>query len=214
MSSTAVTPRLFKCRMTGSDAKPEKRAAQIRRHQRMERRHALDVQFVNHRLMPRRVRPIGSPLGRSVARLGHDAERRIGRAVGLVRRAVAMRASFEGVQRRMPSRHPANHACVGIEQDLGRIEPVAMRRRPRAVDPVAIVLPGTRIRQIGVPDAIGALAERHARRFELCTRAVEQAEVHGGRVLGKEREVHARAVPRRAEWRRCSWPHPHAATFY
>ena len=49
---------------------------------------------------------------------------------------------------------------VGVGQQLGRVEPVAPRRLPRAVHPEAVLGARTQPRQIAVPDVEGLLVQR------------------------------------------------------
>ena len=96
----------------------------------MQRRHALDVQFVDHRVVPRRARPAGSPLPVETVVASTTPSGAYGRAVGRSsarrrRRARARTRTATGATRR-----PANRARVRIEQDLGRIEPVAIAPDP------------------------------------------------------------------------------------
>src|SRR5262245_65435267 len=68
----------------------------------------------------------------------------------------------------------------------------------RALNALAVALAGTSLAQIAVPDAAGPLAERDA--LQLAPAAgIEQAELHLFRMLGIQREVDARAVPRRPQ---------------
>jgi hypothetical protein len=71
-------------------------------------------------------------------------------------------------------------ARVRIEEQLGRIEPVALMGLPRSPDSVAKADSGAGLRQVDVPDVLGLLADRNAR---LATLLVDETELDAGRVL-------------------------------
>src|SRR5262249_27295762 len=83
-------------------------------------------------------------------------------------------------------------ARVRIEEELGRVEAVALRRLPRAVDAIAVAEPRPHSGQVDVPDLTCLFGHRNAR---LSSVLVEHAELHAARVLGEEREVDAGAIP-------------------
>ncbi len=81
---------------------------------------------------------------------------------------------------------------VRVDQQLGRVEPVALGRVPRAVDPVAVALTGIHAGELDVPVERLAVHDRHPL---LVAVVVEQAELHGRGVLGEQREVGGGPVP-------------------
>src|SRR4051794_29524331 len=159
--------------------KAEVGAAQLLRHLGMELREALDVQLVDHRVVPRRARrPVVAP------------------AEGAVDDLAAPEAGADLA---------ADQPGVWIEEQLGRIEAVAPVRVVRAVDAITVELPRARVGQIAVPDEVGALAQLDT--LDLAPPArVEQAQLDALGVLREEREVDAGAVPGRTERMRPSSP--------
>ena len=84
---------------------------------------------------------------------------------------------------------------VGVEQQLVRVEAVALLGPIGAMHTVAVEQAGAFQRQIAVPDEIGLLRHDDALEFTATVR-VEQTQFDLRRVLRKEREIHALAVPR------------------
>ena len=185
-------------------------AAEPRRDVLVERREALDVQLVDDRLVPRVPRaPVVAPGERGI---DHRGERRVLRAVGLVRRPVAIGALREREQRAIPPQRTADALRVRIEQDLGAVEPVAALGRPRSVHAVPVDLTGPDVGKITVPDHVRPLRQRDADVLHDGARRIEEAQVDAGGVLGEEREVDAAGVPGRAERIRDSGPHSHGSS--
>ena len=81
---------------------------------------------------------------------------------------------------------------------------MALLRLVRPVNAIAIELPGPNVRHIAVPDKVGPPRQSDALTFTLGVGRVEQAQLDSGRMLGKNREVRAAAVPatvpRSAQW--------------
>src|SRR3954454_19329517 len=101
-------------------------------------------------------------------------------------------------ERRVPLQLPEDLLCVGIEKKLVRVEAVAGARIEWPVHTVAIELARPAVGQVPMPDFIREFRKLDA--FELLTAAlVEQTELDLGGVRREQREVHAEAVPRRAE---------------
>src|SRR5206468_3771351 len=92
---------------------------------------------------------------------------------------------------------------VGIDQQLGRVEAMALIGRVRAVDAVAVALAGPDAGQVAVPVEGGALSDLGA----FLGVALEQAQLDALGVLAEQREVRPLAVPRRAERERAAGPH-------
>ncbi len=186
--------------------KPGVGAAQILAHLGVELREALDVHFVDDRLVPGHARPapvVAFPVERLV---DDDRLRDRGRVVALVDVQVGVVAAVghvrEGARGAVPDR-ALDRLRVGVDEQLGGVEPVPLLRRVRAVDAVAVALAGADPRHVAVPVPGGALGELDAR---LRVVAVEQAELDALGVLGEEREVRPVAVPRGAERERLSRP--------
>ena len=120
ISSTAVTPSDARCRIAGSEARPEIRAAQRFGHVGMQRREAPDVQLVDERLVPRRPqRSIVSPRER---RVDDGGERRMGGAVARRRtscrpRRIGSRTAIRATAAARPTTlaYGSMHDLVGIE---------------------------------------------------------------------------------------------------
>ena len=130
---------------------PQAGSAEMRRHVRMPRREALDVDLVDDRLVPR------SPRVRVVApfegRIENRGQRRERRVVPAVRRRVACGAvDGTGVDRIVPAQGAADSLRVRIEDHLGRVEAVPGARLARAAHPVAVQLPRPDVGQVAVPD--------------------------------------------------------------
>ena len=95
---------------------------------------------------------------------------------------------------------------VRVEQQLGRVEAMPVRRRPRARDAVAVVLAGSDVGQVGVPDIVRALRQTDA---PLASVAVEQDQLDARGVLAEEGEVGALPVPGRPQRIRRAAPDAH-----
>ena len=83
---------------------------------------------------------------------------------------------------------------VRVDQELVRVEPVAVLGRPGAVDAIAVALAGPDARQVAVPVERRALDERDAVSFAL---VVEQAELDVRRRSPRTARSSSLAVPRR-----------------
>jgi hypothetical protein len=98
----------------------------------------------------------------------------------------------------VPADAPLDVARIGVEQELGRIEAVSMRRVPGSVDPVAVELTRKDAAQVAVPDVIGTARQADATGL-VPLAGIEQAEIDGGRVLRKQGEIDAAPVEMRAK---------------
>ena len=99
----------------------------------------------------------------------------------------------------MPDGGAADRARVGIEHDLGRVEPLAALGIPRPVHAIAVELSGPEPGHVAVEHVPGPRGERHACALARVSGRVEETQLDARRALGDDREVHARSVPRRAE---------------
>ena len=86
---------------------------------------------------------------------------------------------------------------------------MAVRGFIRPVDTIAVELGRNCGREIGVENLIGFFGHFVALGFLGRGRVVEETEFHAGRVLGKQGEIDAGAVPRGAERIRPAWQLSH-----
>ena len=110
------------------------------------------------------------------------------------RRAVAVVGSEVAAVQTLIVRQPARHLmAAGVEQQLGRVEAVSLRRVPGPVDAIAVAQarPGIGIGEPAVPDIAAARGHIDA---PLIALVVKHAEFHPLRMGGKEREIHALTV--------------------
>ena len=133
---------------------PGVRATQVLGHPVVQGGHPLDVQLVDHRVAPPRVRPaVVAPVE---VRVVHD-DRPSGRTA---RSRAGLRWSGESVSwpkiAGSSTQRPADRPGVGVEQQLVGVEPQPESRRPRPVGPVAVAGAGRDAGDGAVPDA-----ERH-----------------------------------------------------
>src|SRR5215472_10486376 len=88
---------------------------------------------------------------------------------------------------------------VGVEQQLVRIEAMAVARVVWAVHAVGIDRARPCLGQIAVPYLVGVLGKFDAFEFG-APRVVEQAELDLGGVGGEQREIDTKPVPCRTAW--------------
>ncbi len=88
--------------------------------------------------------------------------------------------------------------CIRVEQQLVRVEALALLGLVGAVDAVAVELAGFQSRHVAVPDEVGALAQLQPRDFAPAG-LVEEAELDALGMAREEREVDALVVPGGAE---------------
>ncbi|MET3823440.1 hypothetical protein ABID76_006166 [Burkholderia ambifaria] len=160
-------------------------------------RRAAHVRLVDHGAAPRHVRaPVVAPVERLVD--DHGLRHR-GRRVAAVHRQVrAVRMHAIAEQRVGPAELADQLARVRVEQQLGRVEAMAVLRLVRAIRTKAVHGARMRVRQVAVPHLVGAFGQVEAREF-LAAGRVEHAQLDALRMRGKHREVGAKAVPRGAE---------------
>ena len=172
-------------------------AALVGGHELEQLGQALDVRLVHHRLAPGGARaavagPVEPVLNHH--RLGHRA-----RAVAPIERQVAAaRIDLVAVQRVRPA-DAANHLLgIGVEQQLVGVEPVPLLRLVRPVRAIAVNEAGVRVRQVAVPHFVRPLRQEPPLQLAPPL-AVEDAQLHRGRVRGEDGEVHPVPVGGRAE---------------
>ena len=211
-SSIAVTPSRCRCSIIAGAAQAAEGAAQIRRHVLALLRQAFDVRLVDDGVFP------GDAAGaaRSPQVKASSTTTDFGMPRALSRRSNDRSAralpSAIAEMRIAPDQAAGEPLGIGIEQQLVRIEAVAVLRLVRPVHAVAVELARRDVGQIAVPDIVGALRQRDA--LELARAlAVEQAELDLRRIGGEQREVGAAAVPGRAERMRRPGGQSHAQRF-
>ncbi len=69
----------------------------------------------------------------------------------------------------------------------------------RSVHPITVKPAGAGVRQVDMPDLVGLLRHPEAVNLLLRRGGVEDTEIHGGRIFGKQREVDTLSVPGRAQ---------------
>jgi hypothetical protein len=128
-------------------------------------------------------------------RLGHR-----GRAVAIVLRQVGVgMAERVPEDQLVPAHVPVDRLGVGVDEQLGRVEAVALLRLVGAVDPIAVALAGTDPGEVDVPDQIRLLRNADPGQLVIAFGTFEKAELDTGGVLGEQGEVDALAVPRGPE---------------
>lgn len=83
----------------------------------------------------------------------------------------------------------------------------------RAVDAVAVELPGSDVREVAVPDLVCVLGQQNAVKL-LPPLGVEKRQLNLLRVLGEECEVHSAPVPRLPARIGLPWPKAKLAGHY
>jgi hypothetical protein len=166
-------------------------AAQLLGNPRVGHRQALDVGLVDDRLVVRRLgRAVGPPVEE---RIDDDGLRHVLRRI-LVVALTGLEVVAE--DRSVPLHLAVDRLGVGIEQQLVRIAPEALRRVVRPVDAVAVPLAGLDAGQEGVPDEGIHLGQGDA---GLLAGVIEQAQLDLLGHLAEDREVGAGAVVRGPE---------------
>lgn len=105
---------------------------------------------------------------------------------------------------------PAQRACdglgVGIENHLTGIKAMSGGGVIRAVDAVSIDLSERQARHEAVPDLISHFWKRDPAGFCQRVGCIEEAEVHAGRMLRKERKIDSLRGQGGAQWSGSTWP--------
>ena len=176
----------------GGRREPGVRAAQLLGDAVVQLRHALDVQLVDDRVPPATLhRLVAAPVEPVV----HDhALGDVRRGVGVV--AIGRRPGVVPEDRGHRVELTADGACVGVEEQLRRVEAQPLLRRPRPGDPVAVAGADRDARDGAVPDAQGALGQPVP---GLLAGLVEEADPGGVALGSPDREVRRLGRPRRPE---------------
>jgi hypothetical protein len=179
-------------------------ALQVRGHVRVQPRIAVHVHLVDHAVVGHEVRvAVLAPVERGV---DHLRARHAGGVVALVERQVVLLVADGVAEVRVAPLHaPDDAARIGVDQQLVRIEAVPLLRLVGPVHAIAVELAGAQLRQVAVPDEIGALAQRDALHLALAG-LLEQAQLDLLGVAREQREIHPFAVPGRAERMRGTRP--------
>ena len=184
---------------------PRVRAPQGARDLRVPGRESLDVQLVDDGLVPRR--PGAAILSPPEGRIDGHRPRHVWSAVAVIRREISGGiAELVAEERGMPCQGPRDRLGIRVEEELGRIEAVPVLGLVRPVHPVAVQEAGPRLGQVDVPHLVRLLLHADPVALALRILGIEQAEVHGRRVLAEEREIDTRAVPGRPERVGHTWP--------
>src|SRR6266851_5545502 len=120
----------------------------------MQCRHALDVRLVNDRFSPRSCgTAIAVPI---VSRIDDDAFGHRRGAIGSARTIRGPCAAADSIteHRVVPRGFTIDHAGVGIEQQLGRIEAMPRGGIVSAAYAIAVTLAGSKAGNVGVPDEL------------------------------------------------------------
>src|SRR5438270_12148745 len=168
-------------------------SAQRRRHIRMLNREALHVRFENYGAMPRSSRRRISSPGK--CRIDHDALQHSCRAVAAVEGKVFMAASdFVTEKRVVPPHAILNLPGIRIEQKFVTVKAQPFGWIVRTMHSISIYETWASFRQITVPTLVGIFRHQNAICFTP-SRGIEKTQLDFFRALGKEREIHAFAVP-------------------
>ncbi len=167
-------------------------AAQLLGDAGVQHREPLDVGLVDER---RRVRRLGLTVAGPVEeRVDDDALHHVRRGVLVVARVGIAEVVAE--ERLVPVDLTLDGLGVGVQEQLVRVEALAALRVVLAVHAVAVALPGSDGRQVGVPDVRVDVDEVDAGLFAA---VAEETQLDALGAFAEEREVRAVAVERRAE---------------
>jgi hypothetical protein len=137
-----------------------------------------------------------------------DALRHEGRGVAVIGLEIGrIGADAIAEEAVVPAHRLVDPLGIGVDQELGGIEPMSGLRRIRPVHAIAVPLARTQVGQVTVPDEVRLLGEADS--LLVAAIGIEQAELDGGRVLAEEGEVHAGAIPGGTERERGAAPDPH-----
>src|SRR4051812_41253579 len=156
-------------------------------------REALHVGFKNYGAMPGRSRRRISSPGK--CRIDHDPLQHSRSTVAAVEGKVFMAASdFVNEKRGVPPHAILNLPGIWIEQKFVTVKAQPFRGIVGTVHSISIYKTWTSFRQIAVPYLVRIFRHENAISFPPAGR-VEKAQLYFFRALGKEREIHAFAVP-------------------
>ena len=104
-----------------------------------------------------------------------------------------------------PDQLPLQVLCIGLDEQLVRVEAIAFLGRVRPMHAIAVQQARTRLRQIRVPDLIGTLAQLDPLQLVLAA-GIEQTQLHFVGAAGKNGEIDTFTVPRGATGIRLAGP--------
>ena len=188
-----------RCEMAdgGVRGEPGERPPKLVGDARAAHREPLHVQLVDDRVRPRRLQErIALPVELRVD--DHALRDRVG-VVLVVPLEIGVGAARGHVRQRARSARvhlPVDRLRVRVDEELRRVEAVALLRRPRPVHPIAVPLTGPDPGDVAVPVVRRPLGQLDA---GLAALVVEQAELDPLRVLREEGEVRSAPVPRRPQ---------------
>ena len=171
------------------------RPAKIVAHLLAQPGEPLDVQLVDHGLVPGRARPRPVVVLPVEGRVDDDRPRDRRCGVGRVDRQVGVFAAPRHVGQRVrgaPVDGSVDRLRVRVDEQLRGVEPLAAPSGRTPMDAVAVALARTDAREVAVPVERRPLVELDAL---LAPVLVEETELDAVRVLGEEREVRSVAVP-------------------
>ena len=175
-------------------AKARESSAQVWRHALMELGEATHMQLIQDRAVPW----CDGPGPEQLARSTDNALRHEGRTVGIIEAEICIGAVWNIAEhRRMQHEGPVDFGSVRIEQELVRIEAVALARRKRPMCPEAVACAWHHARDMAVEHIASALRQDEAR--DLAVIRAEQAQHDRCRMGGEHRDIDAVAAERDAE---------------
>ena len=180
-------------------------AAQFRRHPRMTHGKALDVQLVDHRVLPGNARrAVVFPV---VCGVDNAAFRHSVRIISAVEgQILVLVADAISEVRVAPYQLSGQALGVGVDQQLVGVESVTVVRPVRAMDAVAVKHARAGLRQIAVPDVVGPHFEFKALQL-MPSACVEEAQFHFLGMGRKQGEIDTLAVPGRTDGEGLAWPY-------
>src|SRR5215469_1488645 len=167
------------------------------RNHRVEFRVSANVQFVKDGAIPGNLVPGGflNPFKRWI---DYDALRHERSAVALIETQIRLLRTYRvAEQGRVPLQFPKMGACIRIEQQFVRVEPVTFFGRVWSVYPVTVQGSRADVGDIAMPDFVAVFGKFDALNLSLSF-FIEQTKLYFARIGGKEREVHPCTVPGRA----------------
>ena len=172
-------------------------AAQCLGHSAMAHREALDMQLVEHGVGQRNVR---AAVALPVVQVCDNA---CLQGVGCVVAGVHARwvAPVGSEVFFTPGKAADDLARTGVEQQLVRVEAMALRGLPRAMRTQPVDQPRPGAGEVAMPDVVAARRQREPAQFMRAS-VVEQAQLDALRVRREDGDVDALAIPVRAEWPR------------
>ena len=177
-------------------AETRERAPHLLRHRGVQFRQASHMRFVQNGAGPRHLRPTVSTPGER--RIYHTAFRHEARIVAAIQGQISIPCTNRVAEQRVvPPQCADIRLGVGIQQELVRVEAMAVARVIRSMYPVSVDGAGPRLRQITVPHFIGVLGQLNP--FQLSAAGiVEQTKLDLGGIRREQREVDAQPIPSRA----------------